>query len=383
MQHPAHEYTVPGVYDVTLIAGGAGRRRHPDRGGLRHRRRRADRGVQRLRLQRHGAPGGRLQRPLDATPTAGSGTSATATASTLQNPEHTYSGDGTFTVRLIATNACGTDTLTAVDLITVDPVPAPVAAFAVDPAAGCAPLAVTFTDQSAGGVTEWFWDFGDGGDSFDQNPVHLYADPGAYDVRLIVGAPGGVDTLTVTGAVTVGTPVTAAFAVNDSLGAPPLNTTFVDQSTGGATSWLWDFGDGATDTLQNPVHAYTTEGLFTVSLIVGNGCSADTLTVPGAVLVSSLSGVGGRVPAGFGLAQNYPNPFNPSTTLVFALSKAGPVRLEIFDTAGRRVAVLVDEERAAGEHSVLWQPRGLASGMYFARFAAEGRHDTRRLVLLK
>ena len=382
VQHPAHEYTVPGVYDVTLIASGAG-------------------GADTLTVVAYVTVGGGPTAAFSASDSSGTAPLVVAfsdlssdadswewdfgdgNSSTLQNPEHTYSSDGIFTVRLIAANACGTDTLTAVDVITVDPVPAPVAAFAADPAAGCAPLAVTFADQSAGGVSEWYWDFGDGGSSVDQSPVHLYADPGSYDVRLIVGAPGGVDTLIVTGAVTVGTPVTAAFAVNDSLGAPPLSTTFTDQSTGGATSWLWDFGDGATDTLQSPVHAYTTEGLFTVSLIVGNGCSADTLTVPGAVLVSSLSGVGGRVPAGFGLAQNYPNPFNPSTTLVFALSKAGPVRLEIFDTAGRRVAVLVDEERSAGEHSVLWQPRGLASGMYFARFAAEGRHDTRRLVLLK
>lgn len=59
------------------------------------------------------------------------------------------------------------------------------------------------------------------------------------------------------------------------------------------------------------------------------------------------------------------------------------MRLEIFDTAGRRVAMLVDQERPAGEHSVVWQPQGLASGVYFARFSAEGRGETRRLVLLK
>ena len=145
----------------------------------------------------------------------------------------------------------------------------------------------------------------------DQHPSHVYALPGSYDVRLIVGAAGGVDTLVVASAVMVGTPVVAAFAVSDTLGAPPLVSTFSDQSTGGATSWLWDFGDGATATLQNPEHSYTTEGLFTVSLIVSNGCSADTLTVPGAVLVSSLSGVDGRVPAGFGRPRTTPTRSTP------------------------------------------------------------------------
>ncbi len=382
VQHPSHEYTTPGVYDVTLIASGAG-------------------GSDTLMVAAYVTVDGPPTAAFSAADSSGqapfevtfsdASTGADSWAwdfgdgftSTAQDPVHTYSADGTFTVVLIATNACGSDTLTAVGMITVDPVPVPVAAFTADPAAGCAPLTVGFTDQSAGGVDAWQWDFGDGGSSVDQHPSHVYALPGSYDVRLIVGAAGGVDTLVVASAVMVGTPVVAAFAVSDTLGAPPLVSTFSDQSTGGATSWLWDFGDGATATLQNPEHSYTTEGLFTVSLIVSNGCSADTLTVPGAVLVSSLSGVDGRVPAGFGLAQNYPNPFNPSTTLAFALTKAGPVRLEIFDTAGRRVAVLVNEERSAGQHSVVWQPRGLASGMYFARFAAEGQQDTRRLVLLK
>ncbi len=216
-----------------------------------------------------------------------------------------------------------------------------------------------------------------------QSPVHVYAAPGSYDVRLIVSGTGGVDTLTVAGAVTVGTPVAGAFAFSDTVGAPPLSITFTDQSTGGPVAWQWDFGDGATDTVQSPVHGYTVDGTYTVTLIVTNGCSADTVSAVDAILISHLSGVGARVPGGFGLAQNYPNPFNPSTTISFALTKDGPARLEIYDAAGRRVAVLVDGIQAAGEHSVVWEPRTLASGVYFARFAAEGRHQVRRLTLLK
>ena len=381
-QNPLHEYADPGSYDVTLIVTNAG-------------------GADTLTAAAYvtvaagpsadfAASDSTGTAPLEVTFTnLSSGADAWSWdfgdggTSTAQDPVHTYSDAGTYTVVLVATSACGADTLTAADVITVDAPPVAVADFSLDPAAGCAPLEVAFTDQSAGGVTAWDWDFGDGGTSTDQNPIHLYADPGAYDVTLIATAPGGSDTLTVAGAVTVGTPVAAAFAISDTLGAPPLTVTFTDETTGGPTSWLWDFGDGATDTVPDPVHAYTADGVYDVTLIVGNGCSADTLTVTGAVEVNSLSAVGGRVPAGFGLAQNFPNPFNPATTITYAVTKAGPVRLEVYDTAGRRVAVLVDEEKGRGEHSVVWQPRNLASGVYFARFTAEGRHDTRRLVLLK
>lgn len=382
LQDPSHEYAAPGAYAVTLIAANAG-------------------GADTLSVA---ASVTVLDGPVaafsasDSSGTAPLGVTFTdlstgadswawdfgdGGSSTQQHPVHTYTAAGVYTVRLIAGSACGADTLTAGDLIAVDAVPIPVAAFAVDPAAGCAPLQAAFTDASTGAVDTWAWDFGDGGASADQHPVHTYTQPGAYDVQLVVTGTGGVDTLTVTAAVTVGTPVAAAFALSDTLGAPPLVVAFTDQSTGGATGWQWDFDDGATSTQQHPTHEYHTDGTYTVTLIVTNGCSADTLVVADAVLVSSLSAVGLRVPAGFGLAQNYPNPFNPATTLTYALSQAGPVRLEIYDTAGRRVAVLVDQERPAGEHSVVWQPRGLASGVYFVRFSAAGLGETRRLVLLK
>ncbi|MFN2316230.1 MAG: PKD domain-containing protein, partial [Gemmatimonadales bacterium] len=303
--------------------------------------------------------------------------------STAQHPVHSYTAAGVYTVTLIAGGACGADTLAVPGLIAVDAPPLPVATFAATPTAGCAPLDVAFTDQSTGTVAAWAWDFGDGGTSVEQHPAHVYGLPGAYTVTLIASGDAGADTLAVPGAVTVGTPVGAAFAVGDTLGAPPLAVAFSDQSTGGPTGWLWDFGDGATDTVPDPQHIYLADGTYSVTLIVTNGCSADTLVMAEAVVVSSLSSVGLLVPSGFGLAQNYPNPFNPSTTLTYALTRTGPVRLEIFNTAGRRVAMLVDEERPAGEHSVVWQPQGLASGVYFARFSAEGRGETRRLVLLK
>jgi hypothetical protein len=88
------------------------------------------------------------------------------------------------------------------------------------------------------------------------------------------------------------------------------------------------------------------------------------------------------------LLPNRPNPFNPETEVRFALARAGRVRLEVFDAAGRRVAVLADEVREAGEHQVAWRGRDqggrtVPSGAYYVRLEADGGRDTRKIMLLK
>lgn len=77
------------------------------------------------------------------------------------------------------------------------------------------------------------------------------------------------------------------------------------------------------------------------------------------------------------------NPFTRVTDLAFALSRSGPVRLEVFDAVGRRVATLVDGWRDAGRHRAEWDATGLAGGIYFGRLTLEGSTRTKRLVLLR
>jgi uncharacterized Ntn-hydrolase superfamily protein len=97
-------------------------------------------------------------------------------------------------------------------------------------------------------------------------------------------------------------------------------------------------------------------------------------------------GVGGATPAipeKAGLSQNYPNPFNPSTTIEFRLAHAGHVTLRVFDQLGREIATLVNEEKDAGTHMVLWRAEALSAGVYFCRLEAGGSVQTRKLVLLR
>ncbi|MBU8871845.1 MAG: PKD domain-containing protein [Gemmatimonadales bacterium] len=304
-------------------------------------------------------------------------------SSTLQSPTHFFNTSGAFSITLTVTNSCGSEFLTVPNLILVIPSTAPVADFSFSPATGCAPLEVEFTDESTGSITAWAWDFGDGATGTEASPTHTYTTPGVFDVRLIVTSESDADTVTVAGAVVVEMPVAAAFTVSDTLGAAPLEVTFTDASAGDPTSWLWDFGDASTDTVANPTHTYLTEGLFDVTLIVGNACSVDTLVMVAAVEVDGVSALGELAPLHFGLGSNYPNPFNPSTTIVFSLENPGRTRLEVFDVSGRRVATLVDEEKSAGRYEISWRPADLASGVYFSRLTVGDLTDTRRVTLLK
>ena len=90
-----------------------------------------------------------------------------------------------------------------------------------------------------------------------------------------------------------------------------------------------------------------------------------------------------ELPEAFALYPNYPNPFNPSTEIAFAIPRAGTVSLEIFNIAGRRVAVPLQEYLAAGEHRIEWDATGLASGVYLYRLTMGDFSQTRKMMLLK
>jgi hypothetical protein len=100
--------------------------------------------------------------------------------------------------------------------------------------------------------------------------------------------------------------------------------------------------------------------------------------------VSAVPDPDSRVPSSrLVLAAPYPNPFNPSTRLRYELPTATRVSLAVYDVRGRLVARLVDKDQGAGEHEVLFSPRGLASGVYLAHLRAAGQVRTMRMLLVK
>ena len=93
------------------------------------------------------------------------------------------------------------------------------------------------------------------------------------------------------------------------------------------------------------------------------------------------------LPQGFALGQNYPNPFNPSTIIPYQLAATSPVRLEVFNVLGQRVATLVDGAQGAGAYVARWDGTdaaggAAASGLYFYRLTVGGAHQTGKMVLV-
>ncbi len=223
--------------------------------------------------------------------------------SSLRSPQHLYAACGSYTVSLTVSGPSGTFTHSEPAFVTAAVEP-PAAAFGLSPASGPAPLDVQFTDASAGQVTSWSWDFGDGQGSLAQDPLHRFEAEGQYTVTLIASGPAGTDSETRAACVTVtGPPPAAYFEANPTIGPEPLSVAFTDITSGTVSAWTWDFGDGASSNARHPVHTYAVPGLYTVTLTAtGPGGSDvrvldDLITVEPAVPSAAFSATPTQGPA--------------------------------------------------------------------------------------
>lgn len=218
---------------------------------------------------------------------------------------HIYRTPGTYTIDHGVTTEFGSGTNQRSQYITVTAA-APTwvqltASFALGQGlsgTGDAPLAVRFVDTSSGEPTTWFWVFGDGATSEEQNPVHVYQVPGTYSVSLQVERPDPrgsgyleSDQVVLERIVTVRAAAAkprASFEILTPTGAFPLEVAFVDTSTGPPTSWEWSFGDGGTSSLQHPTHTYEAAGTYDISLRASNAAgSSSTIAVAGVIVVEA------------------------------------------------------------------------------------------------
>ena len=83
------------------------------------------------------------------------------------------------------------------------------------------------------------------------------------------------------------------------------------------------------------------------------------------------------------LKQNYPNPFNPSTVINFRIENTEQVLLELYNSAGQKVRTLVNRSLSAGNHQVIVDGSGLASGIYLYRIEAGEFNAVKKMILLK
>ncbi len=189
----------------------------------------------------------------------------------------------------------------------------PIAGFIANKTSGRAPLSVKFVDTSYLSPTNWSWNFGDGNISHEMNPVYTYVTPGTYSVKLIASNEAGSNAVTRIYYITVMPEFQAPVAALGISPQEPLSDTiqFVDQSNGPATNWSWDFGDGGTSVLQNPVHTFPAPGNYIVTLTVSNPLGRSSSTkyfmlggAPGTSSSSSSAGNTGNTNSNGGTYGN-------------------------------------------------------------------------------
>jgi PKD repeat protein len=182
--------------------------------------------------------------------------------STLESPPSqiypTSINDTAYTITLVATNSCGSDTvqhdviIKSVDVVSF---------FNTSNNVGCAPLEITFTSFSSVG-SSLIWDFGDGNTSNEDTIVHVYQNAGNYEVMLAVDNGCSKDTsyvdIEVLQGPNVGFEIPAVVCQHEVFQI--LNTTT------GAAGYSWNFGDGSTSILTQPNHSFENAGFFNITL---------------------------------------------------------------------------------------------------------------------
>lgn len=241
-----------------------------------------------------------------------------------------------------------------------------VAGFSSNVREGCAPLAVSFTDQSEGNPVSYSWSFPGGtpNTSSAANPTVTYSQPGVYPVTLTVTGSAGSNSITRDGYITVRTTPEAAF----SLDVQQNNTVaFTNQTQfeGEVPEYLWNFGDGQTSTAVSPTHTYANGGMYTVLLTATNSCGNSTAS--GSVEITVVSTNATYQDAELLI---FPNPVKDGLTVQVRGSDEGEYRLSIVNSIGQVVRQKVAGK--TGRMLTAWfDVSDLSEGAYVVRVQSE------------
>ena len=289
------------------------------------------------------------------------------TTSTDENPMHSYDAFGEYSIMLIATNNCGSDTtIQSVQLST-----APFVQFSAGETQGCVPFVVSFTDQSLNNPIEWLWSFpGAVPSSSDlQNPIVQYSSPGVYSVSLTASNASGSTQLALDNYIFVETIPTAEFSFTQN-GAELI---FNDISSG-STQIQWDFGNGTGGDNELEVVLYETSGEYEVQLIAFNDCGSDTAFQ---TIFVDLTGID---VLGEGTVRIFPNPSRGKVVLSINELQASEIEWRILSMLGQTMdagkTLLIDGSAIIESGSSSWP-----AATYYVVLTAKTERFIQKIVI--
>lgn len=281
-----------------------------------------------------------------------------------ENPVHVYPEFGDYEATLIAENECGKDTSVLNLMLGV----APVALFSFEPAGGCVPVQIRFSNRSTGVYDRFQWEFpgGDPAISSDSTPVIVYRDTGVYSFKLRVEGSLGVDQIEGIDLIEI-LPVPEPAFTFEVIG----DTVFLQNNSTDAQSYRWNFGDGNTSREENPVYVYGRSGAFNITLNAANAYCAKSTSRQVSVLFTDTEE---RLKqAGIYI---YPNPFLESFYVKARDADLFPLKLVLLNSMGQTLEELLLE--SSGEVFLERYP----AGVYYLLLESEkGRWASRRLKI--
>lgn len=286
------------------------------------------------------------------------------------SPTHNYSTPGLYSVTLIAFNICGgNDTLTQ-SIRVCDSL---IGKFGTSIAGD-----TIFTDASASsGVSQYYWDFGDGGTGAGISPNHVYSQGGSYLITLTVINLCGDSTI-VSDSVLLCEDALADWTYKIvSTTSSGMLINFDGTASIRATRYLWDFGDGTTDnTTLTPQHLYATPSLtYLVTLTVYNDCDDPN------VKAFKLNQIGLEETPFENTIKLYPNPAKEVATLIWDRSSAAPKAVTVINSRGEVVKSVHVDQSDLTENQLNLHLETYSSGMYLLKIEGVGFAFYKKLFL--
>lgn len=281
------------------------------------------------------------------------------------SPQYTYRTAGTYIVRLVATNACGSVN----DSVKLLIFSLPSATIAASQTKGCAPMIVQYSGRNTTAVSTWNWSFPGGvpATSNQANPKVTYNQPGSYDVILTMTNTAGTSSIKQDTIIKVFQSPKSAFNVKITTDVVEFFNISQD-----ANRFAWDFGDGSTSEDAHPSpHRYNRNGNYIITLLAQNASCASATERQVALFFTATND-----PNTEGIVKAYPNPVSDKIYFEFQNGVAANFQLNISNTNGQ----VLKNIKLSKETTQELDMSQLAKGVYFLQFSNEKQVFTKKIV---